>query len=110
MSIMLGKNFGLLFFLKKPKNYVSGSMPIYMRITVDGQAKEMTTSRKCDPGIWNQKAEKVFGKTEQVKELNSHLTTLQVKVFEARRLLIDNNKTESAVAIKNLLTGQVEKT
>ena len=109
MSIMLGKNFSLLFFLKKPKNYVSGDMPIYMRITVDGQAKEMTTSRKCNPEIWNQKAEKAFGKTEQVKELNSHLTTLQVKVFEARRLLIDNSKAVTAVAIKNLLTGRDEK-
>ena len=88
---MLGKNFSLLFFLKKPKNYVSGVMPIYMRITVDGQVKEMTTSRQCDPQSWNQKAEKAFGKTEQVKELNNHLTALQVKAFEARRLLIESS-------------------
>ena len=84
---MLGKNFCVLFFLKKPQNYVSGEMPVYMRITVDGQQKEMTTSHHCDPQSWNQKAEKAFGKTEKVKELNNHLTALQVKVFEARRLL-----------------------
>lgn len=106
---MLGKNFSLLFFLKKPKNHVSGDMPIYMRITVDGQAKEMTTSRQCDPQSWNQKAEKAFGKTERVKELNNHLTALQVKVFEARRLLIESNKDVTAETIKNLLTGQGEK-
>lgn len=106
---MLGKNFSLLFFLKKPKNYVSGDMPIYIRITVDGDAKEMTTSRKCDPHLWNQKAEKAFGKTEQIKELNSHLIALQVKVFEARRLLIERSKKVTAEAIKNLLTGQGEK-
>lgn len=106
---MLGKNFSLLFFLKKPKNYESGDMPIYIRITVDGQAREMTTSRKCDPKIWNQKAEKAFGKTEQIKELNGHLTVLQVKVFEARRLLIEGDKEVTAQAIKNLLIGKVEK-
>ena len=106
---MLGKNFSLLFFLKKPKNYVSGEMPIYMRITVNGQAKEMTTARHCDPQSWNQKAEKAFGKTEQVKELNNHLTALQVKAFEARRLLIESNKDVTTTAIKNLLTGQGEK-
>jgi hypothetical protein len=25
---------GLLFYLKKPKNYVSGTVPIYFRVTV----------------------------------------------------------------------------
>ena len=106
---MLGKNFNVLFFLKKPKNYVSGAMPVYMRITVDGHPKEMTTARHCDPQSWNQKAEKAFRKTEQVKELNNHLTALQAKAFEARRLLIESNKEVTAEAIKNLLTGQVEK-
>lgn len=47
---MLGKNFSLLFYLKKPKNYLRGDVPIYMRITVNGQVKELTTSRKCVPG------------------------------------------------------------
>jgi hypothetical protein len=31
----------LLFYLKKPKNYESGPMPIYMRITVDGLPKRV---------------------------------------------------------------------
>jgi site-specific recombinase XerD len=106
---MLGKNFSLLFYLKKPKNYVSGNMPIYMRITVEGQVKEMATSRKCDPKIWDQKAEKACGRSEYIKELNNHLSTLQVKVFEARLLLIGNNKHVDVESIKNLLTGKVEK-
>jgi len=46
---MLGKNFNVLFFLKKPKNYVRGEMPFYMRITVDGNAKELCSSQTCDP-------------------------------------------------------------
>ncbi|WP_202552168.1 Arm DNA-binding domain-containing protein [Ginsengibacter hankyongi] len=54
---MLGKNFSLLFYLKKPKNYLLGDMPIYMRITVEGLVKELTTSRKCDPKLWDQKSE-----------------------------------------------------
>ncbi|MGH2563803.1 MAG: phage integrase SAM-like domain-containing protein, partial [Ginsengibacter sp.] len=106
---MLGKNFSLLFYLKKPKNYVCGDMPVYMRITVEGHVKEITTSRKCDPGIWDQRAERALGKNEYIKELNSHLSTLKVKVFEARIRLIENNKDITVDAIKNLLTGEVEK-
>ena len=106
---MIGKNFSLLFFLKKPKNYVCGDMPVYIRITVEGQSKEMATSRKSDPKLWDQKSERANGKGEFIKELNNHLTTLKVKVFEARLSLIENNKPVTAESIKNLLTGKVEK-
>ena len=30
-------NVALIFFLKKSKNYVSGPVPIYLRITVNGK-------------------------------------------------------------------------
>jgi hypothetical protein len=43
---MLEKSFSLLFYLKKPKNYVSGNMPIYMRITVDEIPKEISTQEE----------------------------------------------------------------
>ena len=31
---MLSKTFNLLFYLKKPKNYVNGKMPIYLILEV----------------------------------------------------------------------------
>ena len=80
-----------------------------MRITVNGLVKELTTSRKCDPDLWDQKSEKAYGKSELIKELNNHLATLKVKVFEARLLLIENNKPVTAEGIKNMFIGKVEK-
>ena len=106
---MVGKNFSLLLTLRRPKNYKSGNMPIYMRITVDGLVKEMTTSRECDPEIWDQRSEKAIGKSDFIKELNHHLTTLRLKVYEARLSLIERNKIVTADSIKDLLTGKVEK-
>jgi hypothetical protein len=46
-------NFGLLFYMKKPKNYQSGTAPIYMRIIVNGKRSEVTTGCECDPARWN---------------------------------------------------------
>ena len=43
---MLDKSFGLLFYLKKPKNYVKGEVPIYLRITVDGTFKRIVFKKK----------------------------------------------------------------
>jgi hypothetical protein len=50
---MLDKSFGLCFYLKKPKNYVKGPVPIYLRITVDGVTKELSAKRACEPIRWN---------------------------------------------------------
>jgi hypothetical protein len=49
------------------------------------------------------------GKSEYIKELNIHLSTLEVKVFEARLSLIANSKIVTAEGIKNLLPGKREK-
>lgn len=105
---MLGKNLSLLFYLKKPKSYEEGPMPIYLRITIDNDVKELCTSRKCDPKIWDKKAGRVKGKNEEARELNSHLNTFTLKTFEARQLLIEERNAVSALAIKNLLTGKKE--
>lgn len=102
---MLDKSFGLLFYLKKPKNYVKGEVPIYLRITVDGTPKELSVKRSCDPCRWNPHAGRASGTKENVKTLNSYLDTYQAKVFEAKRKLVEGNQMVTAAAIKDMLMG-----
>jgi len=103
---MLEKSFSLLFYLKKPKNYHKGSIPIYLRITVDGIPKEISTGRQCDPDRWNANAGRVHGTNENVKLLNAYLDTLQTKVYEARLRLIEKNESINADALRNILKGK----
>jgi hypothetical protein len=62
----------------------------------------MTTSRSCDPGLWEQKSEKAIGKNDSQMELNHHLSTLRLKVYQPRLSLMERNKVISAGAIKDL--------
>jgi hypothetical protein len=87
---MLEKSFGLLFFLRKPKNYRCGPLPIYLKVTVDGSPKELSAKRKCLPANWNAASGRVIGKKESVKELHHYLDSLEHKVYQAKRKLIDN--------------------
>lgn len=102
---MLDKSFGLLFYLKKPKNYEKGEIPIYLRITVDCTPKELSVKRSCDPSRWNPHAGRASGTKENVKTLNNYLETYQAKVFEAKRKLVEENQMVTAAAIKDMLTG-----
>lgn len=61
-------NYSLLFYLKKPKNYVTGQpKPIYMRITVAGLPKELSAERECLPSRWCPKANRGTGNKEDVR-------------------------------------------
>ncbi|MEJ7821781.1 MAG: site-specific integrase, partial [Chitinophagaceae bacterium] len=106
---MLEKNFSLLFYLKKSKNYLKGPIPIYLRITVDGASKEISLGRDCDIDRWNTNSGRMFGTKEDAKLLNAYLDTLQTKVYEVRRQLLEKDETITAEALKNTLRGTNEK-
>jgi len=46
---MFGKDYSLLFYLKKRSNYKAGEIPVYLRISVKGKRFEASTGFKCDP-------------------------------------------------------------
>src|SRR5690242_9823329 len=106
---MLDKSFGLLFYLKKPKNYIKGLIPIYLRITVDGVATELSIKRRWEPNRWNSDAGRALKTKEDAKALNAYLDTFQSKAYEAKRYLIEGNKMVTALAIKDVLVGAIHR-
>lgn len=106
---MIGKNFSLLLYLKKPKNYTQGPIPIYMRISADGRKTEICMSRHCEPELWDSRSQKAIGRKEAPLELNAHLETLRTKVYETRTQLINRNQSVTSAAIKQILTGKQER-
>ncbi|MBZ4190730.1 site-specific integrase [Niabella beijingensis] len=106
---MLEKSIGLLFFLKKPKNYKKGSpKDLYLKVTVDGIPRELSCKRKWDPHRWSPKANKAIGAKEDAKELNNYLDTLRTMAYEAKRQLLDRGKMVTAGAIRNKISGAEE--
>jgi site-specific recombinase XerD len=107
--IVMRTNVNLLFYLKKPKNYQSGVMPIYIRFTVDGKRSEAATGREIEPKLWNAKAGRANGTKEDIRALNFHLDTLQAKVLEIHRLMTVHENEITAEAVKNRFIGKAEK-
>lgn len=105
----MNKTFGLLFYLKKSKVDTHGKAPIYLRITVDGRRSEISIKRKADINKWCNKANKVTGKTEEVRELNAYIDILTSKIYHHQRDLIHDNKEITAETIKNKLLGVEDK-
>jgi site-specific recombinase XerD len=102
-------NFSLLFYMKKQKNYQSGSAPIYIRITVSGKRSETTTGRECEPCRWNAGAGRATGTKEDTRAFNAFLDDLQTKVYQAHRLLTEADELITAETIRNKFLGKTEK-
>jgi integrase len=106
---MLAKTFSISFRLKKQINYESGPQSIYLRITVSKKRVEISTQRECDPSKWNPSVGRARGTKEDSKTLNAFLDSMQQKVYEAHRSLMDNSETITAEKIKNKLLGIAER-
>lgn len=107
----MNKLVSILFYLKRAKNHTKGSpIPIYIRITVDQKRSEISTGRDLSSDCtWNAKKGRASGTNQNVKHLNAFLDSLQMKVHEAHRQLIEAGELVSAEAIKNKYTGRDEK-
>jgi hypothetical protein len=102
MIAMWSNRFSLLFFLKKPKNYQGEKQPVYMRITIDAARTDLSAQRECSPERWNSRAGRANGTKEETKVLNAYLDTLQAKVHEAHRSLLDRKE---PITIENIKTN-----
>lgn len=98
-------SFGCFFYLKKKGKSLSVELPIYLRITVDSDYAELSTKRKCFKSSWNVKAGRAEGKTDYAKSINTYLDTLQQKVFEAKRRLIEVDEEVTPAKVKHLMLG-----
>ncbi|MDB5142613.1 MAG: site-specific integrase [Mucilaginibacter sp.] len=108
MFVMLEKSFGLFFFLKKPKNEKGNARYIYLRLTVDGISKDVATKRQWDKLRWNPSAGRATGLKEDARALNGYLDVMCSKVYQAKKMLMDEDKMLITENLKNVLTGQAE--
>jgi site-specific recombinase XerD len=105
---MLIKRFSVLFYLKKSKHYKNGPVPIYLRINVDSKRVEVSIQRSCEPSRWNAHSGRANGTKEEVRVLNAFLDSLQMKVYEVHRALLESKEDITAGEIKNKLLGVKE--
>jgi Arm DNA-binding domain len=108
-KVMWSKRFSLLFYLRKPKNYVRGKQLVYMRITIDAARLELSAQRECEPERWNSRAGRTKGTKEEIQALNAYLDSLQAKVYEAHRSLVDNNEQVTVESFRTRLRGTSKK-
>ncbi len=88
----MSRRLSILFYLKKQKNFIKVSQPVYMRLTIDAKRTEVSTKRECEPEKWNSGAGRARGTKEEIRTLNSYLDSLQAKVLNVQQQIMTEGK------------------
>ena len=94
------------FSLKKSKTLNNGTAPVYLRLTVAGERVEFTTRRYIKPDRWNPDTQKMTGTNEEARVFNHYLKTLEQKVFEEHRVMLDTKVSVTAENLRDRLLGK----
>ena len=78
----------VLFYARKSKKTSKGLVPIYIRITVNGQRLDQSIQRYVSAAQWSVATGRVKGNNEQAHQVNRYLDTLTGKVLRVEREMV----------------------
>lgn len=76
----MSHSFSQLFYLKGKHKEKDVKVPIYLRLTVNGQRSELSVSRKVDPQKRSARKGKIKGTNLEANELNQYLDTVRSRI------------------------------
>jgi hypothetical protein len=97
-------SFGIDFLIRKCKEDNKRAL-IYVRITVDGERKEISTKESIEVKDWDSKKEIVKGKSINVKEINDHIEETRFKIRSKYRNLEETGALITAETVKQAYLG-----
>lgn len=68
------------FYIREEKKDKKGEVPIYLRITINGERASLSTDRRVNPDLWDKPANRAGGRNEPARVINSALNNLLAKV------------------------------
>ena len=99
----------LHIYAKKSKANKNGQLPIYFRLTVNGERFEFSTKKFIEKSKWSAEQSKLKGNSEEARSLNNYLDLLKSKVFDIQMELLHRSEELSIENFKSKLTGTHER-
>ncbi|WP_333695676.1 site-specific integrase [Flavobacterium sp.] len=96
-------------YAKTSKANKNGQLPIYFRLTVNGERFEFSTKKFIEKSKWSSEQSKMKGNSEEARSLNNYLDLIKSKVFDIQMELLHKNEELSLENFKSRLTGTHER-
>ena len=91
----------LHFYTRSKKSSATAKLPIYVRLTVNGERFEFSSKKFIDKDKWSPKLAKMKGSTEEARSINNYLEMMRSKVLSTEMDLLHK---EEEISIENFQT------
>ncbi|TDE29267.1 site-specific integrase [Flavobacterium ranwuense] len=95
----------LHIYAKTTKANAAGQLPIYIRLTVDGQRFEFSSKKFIEKTKWSPELSKMKGGSEEARTINNYLDLMKSKVFDIQMELLHKNEELSLENFKSRILG-----
>lgn len=100
------QTFCILFLVKSSKALKTGEVTLQLRLTINGQRKDIYLPRRVNPKLWNQKKEKMSGKDVLCTEINRYIDSVRARIYEIQRKLEDEGLPINVNTVKEMFCGK----
>ncbi|WP_255314679.1 Arm DNA-binding domain-containing protein, partial [Flavobacterium noncentrifugens] len=77
----------LHFYLRSKKAVATGLLPLYVRLTVDGERVEFSSKKFIEKSKWSEDLSKMKGNSEDARSINSYLDSMKAHVTNIEIML-----------------------
>ena len=99
----------VLYYLRKSKVNAQGQMPIYQRITINGQRYDVSSGHFTEEDKWSSEAGKMKGNSEEARIINGQLDMMRAIIYETEKKLFMNQVPITFESFKNEYQGKKER-
>lgn len=95
----------LHFYTRSKNANTTGKLPIYVRLTVNGERLEFSSKKFIDKAKWSPELAKMRGNTEEARSINSYLDMMRSKVLNTEMNLMHKEEEISIENFQAILLG-----
>lgn len=97
--------FKTLFYLRKNQPKKDGTVPVMVKVTVNGESVQFGSKVDIDPTVWDSKAGKAIGRSAAIAEINMTLDKLRVSIQKSYDKQMDDYGYAIPEKIRNQVLG-----
>ena len=102
---MTRATFKVLFYIRRTQILKDGTVPVYVRITVNRKRAEFGVQKSIEVDQWDSQKGCARGYSVKAKQLNSYLETIKAQLYQHKMVLSERGEVITAYKIKNAFLG-----
>lgn len=97
--------FTTLFYLRKNQPRKDGTVPIMVKISVNGNSVQFNSKENVAPALWDTKSGKAIGRSKEIMEMNASLENMKVSIRKSYNKQLEDYGYVLPEKIRNQVLG-----